>query len=766
MIKLRTGIALISAAAGLSACTSVLGGFDFEGNTGSSSGTSNGGGGSGPSASSSGGGDASNTGTGASTASSSSGGMACTSDGDCPDTGTSCATKVCKNHVCTTDNVGVNTACHEGNGVKCDGNGACVQCVSSSECPATNNECTYAKCDGTGTCTVANVDKNTPLAKDTPNDCKTDVCDGNGNPTKIVNTNDLPQNNEVCVVASCAADGTEVFTGVTKRTACHENGGSFCTGPTDPNPTCVECIDPGDCASGVCGADHQCASAQCGDTVQNGFESDTDCGGIDLGSGCGPCADTKKCVQSDDCASNNCVTGHCVAGTCNDGILNPLETGETDVDCGGPCPTKCAATKACINDTDCKGGQCKNSVCAPTCTDGQQNQGESDTDCGGANCSYCAVGLKCVTSADCGYPTFTSNGCVAGKCKAPTCNDGVLDGNETDTDCGGNTCGKCAATQKCATASDCATGFCIANVCDYNTLTTGIVGATINGLIVSPNYAYYTVLGSSSSTVYSVSNKVTVPTAPTPLLSSTQLPALSNPQKIAFSPDGGTGFVTAANSNSVIKFNPTLSNSGSVIVNGTENYPQSIIADASYIYWTDANSSQLRRATYAGGSVVTVGTQGFISGIGLDSAGNNYITSIQAAANGGHIFEVNPGAKTQLTATAVDYPRHPTYSGGSVFFSTGNVAPYLVQRVAAVANSNPVVMSPDQGAFITDLTTDGVNVYWCTNNGAIGKVPVAGKPTDVTYIATGEKNSPQAIAVQDKYVYWVGTSGVVRQALK
>ncbi|MEL6141401.1 MAG: T9SS type A sorting domain-containing protein, partial [Bacteroidota bacterium] len=82
----------------------------------------------------------------------------------------------------------------------------------------------------------------------------------------------------------------------------------------------------------------QIAEPSCTDGIQNGQETDIDCGGPD----CPACP------------------------TCDDGILNG---NETDVDCGGPdCP-------AC-----------------PTCTDGIQNGQETGVDCGGPDCPACPSG--------------------------------------------------------------------------------------------------------------------------------------------------------------------------------------------------------------------------------------------------------------------------------------------------------------------------------------------------------------------------------------
>ena len=62
-------------------------------------------------------------------------------------------------------------------------------------------------------------------------------------------------------------------------------------------------------------------------------------------------------------------------------------------------------------------------------------------------------------AADCASKVRTS-----GKCIAPSCTDGVKNGNETDIDCGGG-CDGCATGKVCTTPSDCATGACKGSVC-------------------------------------------------------------------------------------------------------------------------------------------------------------------------------------------------------------------------------------------------------------------------------------------------------------
>ena len=78
---------------------------------------------------------------------------------------------------------------------------------------------------------------------------------------------------------------------------------------------------------------------------------------------------------------------------------------------------------------------------------------ETDVDCGGT-CPTCAVGKKCAST-----PTARATPAPAGAARAsPTCTDGVKDGIETDVDCGG-ACATCATGKKCNVNSDCTSGY-------------------------------------------------------------------------------------------------------------------------------------------------------------------------------------------------------------------------------------------------------------------------------------------------------------------
>jgi hypothetical protein len=116
----------------------------------------------------------------------------------------------------------------------------------------------------------------------------------------------------------------------------------------------------GGAAPDAAGGAHDAASdgpVHCHDGVQDGGESDVDCGGLD----CAACADGKKCGLNSDCASHLCNSnlGTCAVPSCSDGIQNG---DETDIDCGGSC-SGCATGQHCVQASDCESGNCTSGKC-------------------------------------------------------------------------------------------------------------------------------------------------------------------------------------------------------------------------------------------------------------------------------------------------------------------------------------------------------------------------------------------------------------------
>ena len=223
------------------------------------------------------------------------------------------------------------------------GYGGQVGCTTPSQCPGEDGECGTRTCDG-GVCGMNAVAQGTPVAAQTPGDCLKQVCDGVGRIVGIADDTDVPNDNN-----DCTADGCQG--GIVHHDAVPE--GSPCVGPGSGQVcnsigTCVQCLDGSNCPSQVCTQAWECAPATCGDGVQNGQETDTDCGGLQ----CPKCAIGDTCQVAGDCLSGSCnVT---CQPSCSDGILNQ---DESDLDCGGVCPP-CAFGQHCATGSDCQTGSC------------------------------------------------------------------------------------------------------------------------------------------------------------------------------------------------------------------------------------------------------------------------------------------------------------------------------------------------------------------------------------------------------------------------
>jgi len=97
--------------------------------------------------------------------------------------------------------------------------------------------------------------------------------------------------------------------------------------------------------------------------------------------------------------------------------------------------------------------------CQPWCSNGVLDGDESDTDCGGPSCAPCGTGKTCFGGIDC-----ASVHCTAGQCVAPSCTDGLNNGSESEIDCGGS-CPPCGVAQICCVSGDCLTGNCVNGAC-------------------------------------------------------------------------------------------------------------------------------------------------------------------------------------------------------------------------------------------------------------------------------------------------------------
>ncbi len=155
--------------------------------------------------------------------------------------------------------------------------------------------------------------------------------------------------------------------------------------------------------------------------------------------------------------------------------------GESDVDCGGGCGP-CAVGKHCAQPAHCASQVCagndpSGAICQPpSFVDGVKNGSETGSDCGGsAAAPTCPPGQGCRAGSDC-----IDAVCKDAKCTTPGATDGVKNGTETDVDCGGAQAPGCSNGKGCGTGADCVSTACsqTLRVCAPVTAVDGVKNGT------------------------------------------------------------------------------------------------------------------------------------------------------------------------------------------------------------------------------------------------------------------------------------------------
>jgi Alpha-L-arabinofuranosidase B (ABFB) domain/Ricin-type beta-trefoil lectin domain-like len=93
------------------------------------------------------------------------------------------------------------------------------------------------------------------------------------------------------------------------------------------------------------------------------------------------------------------------------------------------------------------------------CDDGLVNGDETDVDCGGRACIPCEAAERCLMGTDCGSAICTNQ-----VCQPPSCVDLARNGDETDVNCGGS-CPPCSVGRGCEVGTDCASSSCAGSTC-------------------------------------------------------------------------------------------------------------------------------------------------------------------------------------------------------------------------------------------------------------------------------------------------------------
>lgn len=195
-----------------------------------------------------------------------------------------------------------------------------------------------------------------------------------------------------------------------------------------------------------------------------GCPSETDGAGAGAGGPTGP-----ECEVDSDCPKGSCESAACESGSC---ALAPLEEGLVlDTQIGGDCQdTVCdgeGTSKQVENPDDIPGGgdNCVSFTCVGTQVTGEFNVGAT---CGANNEGFCLPNpqddnpfayacVQCTQNSHCKTMVCDTQ---EGNCSPATCANGLVDGEETAEDCGGNDCPSCGTGLACLEDGDCLSDDC------------------------------------------------------------------------------------------------------------------------------------------------------------------------------------------------------------------------------------------------------------------------------------------------------------------
>jgi hypothetical protein len=286
-------------------------------------------------------------------------------DTDVPNDSNDCTTDTCQNGVPSSLPMAVGSPC-AGGAKFCNSAGQCVDCLVAGDCPGQDTECQHRTCTA-GHCGLSNAAQGTALSQQTPGDCRTAVCDGNGGVTTIFDNTDVPADDgNPCTTAACSS-GVPMQTNVPAGQPC--GGGRVCNG----NGGCGVCV-PGSTQSCYSGPPSTAGVGICRSGTQACLPD---------GSGFGPCfgeitPQVETCNGLDENCNGEpddgafcppvpngfliCSGGQCVVAGCNPGFMNcngiSVDGCETQVSsnrlncgtCGHVCPAPsiCRAGQCCI----------------------------------------------------------------------------------------------------------------------------------------------------------------------------------------------------------------------------------------------------------------------------------------------------------------------------------------------------------------------------------------------------------------------------------
>jgi len=336
---------------------------------------------------------------------------------------------------------------------KCDGDGGCVACLTTSDCPVMGDPCRFTVCEADHNCRTHFMKTGTVMPEQIDGDCSLRVCDGMGGELLLPADDDVPSDGNDCTKDACSS-GKDTHEWEPKGTPCGNN--LFC----NEFGQCTGCMSEADCSEHQeCGEDHVCKckptscdtlEATCGiygdgcggfldcnNGVKDGDETGIDCGKAPP---CAKCTLGVACGQPDDCQSGFCVEGVCCNQACEggceactvqskgypeDGTCGHIAAGlDPKNHCVAADVSTCGQTGACDGTGNCQiyedGSTCSEASCdassgvftpAGVCGDGSCNGGApvSPIPCSPYTCVAEGCASSCVKDDDCEPNSYCKN---------------------------------------------------------------------------------------------------------------------------------------------------------------------------------------------------------------------------------------------------------------------------------------------------------------------------------------------------------------------
>jgi hypothetical protein len=165
--------------------------------------------------------------------------------------------------------------------------------------------------------------------------------------------------------------------------------------------------------------------------------------------------------------------------------------------------------------------------------------------------------------------------------------------------------------------------------------------------------------------------------------------------------------------------------------------------------------------TGCGSGYTTLATGQTAAGGGLAVADTSVYWTSLGAPGGVAVLKAPLAGGAPVTLVANGSATAMAVGGGRVFYTT--VTPGMSGQLMSVpvAGGTPsVLVGPQQGFSVQNVSTDADNVYFSGNDGIVGQMPLAGGA--IVTLATAQWNGPSTIATDGQYVYWGAGGNLVK----